>query len=257
MVTIHSTALVHESAELGVDVTVGPFAIIHSGTQVGDGVVLAAHTHVHPGTTIGPRTRVHSGAVLGDEPQDLSFDRNLSTQTVIGADCTLRENVTIHRATQVERATTVGDHCLLMVGAHVAHDCQVHDHVILCNNALLGGHVEVRKQAFLSGNSVVHQFVRVGEGVMLSGISGIGMDAPPYTMIAERSSIVGLNVVGLRRAGIASAARLAIKKLYKTLLASVDPTERAAALAEAPNLPEIGVIRDFYAAPSTRGFCTP
>lgn len=255
MVDVHSTALIHENAEIGVGVSVGPFAVVHEGAKVGDHVVLDAHTHVLPGTSIGARTRVHTGAVLGGEPQDLSFDAQLRTRTIIGADCTLRENVTIHRATQVDHATSVGDNCLLMAGAHVAHDCLVHDHVILCNNSLLGGHVEVRQGAFLSGNSAVHQFVRVGEGVMLSGISGIGKDAPPYTMIAERSAIVGLNIVGLRRAGVDGPTRLAIKKLYKIVLHETDASERERALAEAPDFPEIQIIRDFYAAPSKRGFC--
>jgi UDP-N-acetylglucosamine acyltransferase len=255
MVTVHPTALVHDSAELGDDVSIGPYAIVHESTQIGDGVRLDGHTHVLPGSTIGEGTRLFAGAVVGNDPQDLLFDTGKSTRTIIGANCTLRENVTVHRATATDEATTVGDSCLLMVGAHVAHDCRVAERVILCNNCLLGGHVEVHRGAFLSGNTVVHQFVRVGEGVMLSGISGIGMDAPPYTMIAERSSIVGLNLVGMRRAGIDGTARVAIKKLYKVLLRAVDPAEREAALQDAPELAEIEVIRSFYAGVSKRGVC--
>lgn len=256
MVDIHPQALVHETARLGAGVTIGPFAVVHEGVQLLDGVHIHGHAHVLSGTTVGERTEVYQGAVLGGDPQDLGFDPATQTNTVIGADCSIRENVTIHRATNPDAPTRVGNNCLLMVGSHVAHDCRLRDRVILCNNALLGGHVEVRDHAFLSGNTVVHQFVRVGEGVMLSGISGIGKDAPPYTLIAERSEIHGLNTVGMRRAGIDGRARLAIKKLYKNLLAATSEKERNAALLGADDLPEINVIRRFFSGESRRGFCT-
>lgn len=221
MSNIHTTALVHAGAELGAQVSIGPYAVIEDKVQIGAGTVIGPHVNIHRYTTIGPHCRIHAHAVLGDWPQDIAFDPQTESYLRIGAHCLIREGVTIHRGTQPGTATVVGQHCYLMVNSHLAHNVKLGDYVILVNGALLAGYAEVGDRAFISGNCLVHQFCRIGQMAMLTGGSVYNKDVPPFCKTDEQANtVVGLNVVGLRRAGVSLAERQAIKKAFHLLYRS-------------------------------------
>jgi UDP-N-acetylglucosamine acyltransferase len=226
--TIHATALVDQSARLGEGVVVGPYAVIEKDTDIGAGTVIGPHVVVYAHTRIGKACRVHAGAVIGDAPQDLAYE-GAETFLEIGDSCTIREGVTLHRGTKPGTCTRVGNHCFLMANSHVAHNVTLGDGVILANGVLLGGYVEVGDRAFISGNAVVHQFCRVGRVAMISGCAGLSKDLPPFCVMhgAAINRISGLNVVGMRRAGLSSDDRLAVKRAFAMLFRSGLNTRQA------------------------------
>lgn len=254
--SIHRDARVEDGAEVAADAEVGPFTVIASGARVGAGCVLGPHVVIHSSVRLGPGCRVHAGAVLGDLPQDLSFGGGESG-VEIGASCVIREGVTIHRGTKPDTSTVVGEGCFLMANSHLAHNVRLGRRVILANGVLMAGYVEVGDGAFLSGNAVVHQFTRIGRLAMLSGLAGIGKDVPPFC-IAEscaRNAIAGLNVVGMRRAGMNPEQRRAVaaafRILYRSGLSVRQALERLR--AEFPDGPAREMAE--FAAASKRGIC--
>lgn len=205
-----------------------PTAIVEEGATLGAGCIVHAHAHITRHCVLGEAVVVHPCAVIGGDPQDLSFDPATPSRVTIGARTILREYVTVNRATKPGGATTVGSDCFLMAASHVAHDGAVGDRVILANSVLLAGHVAVGERAFLGGAAAIHQFCRIGEGAMLSGMTRITRDVAPFVMAAERDEIVGLNVVGLRRRGLTAAALAELKSAYRAVFA---PTGNLRALA--------------------------
>ncbi|MGU3494058.1 acyl-ACP--UDP-N-acetylglucosamine O-acyltransferase [Xanthobacteraceae bacterium A53D] len=219
MALIDSTARVADGARLADDVEVGPFCIVGPDVTLEAGVKLQSHVNVQGVTTIGARTQVFPFASLGTPPQSTHY-KGEKTALVVGEDCSIREHVTMNTGTAGGRGTTVvGNNCMLMVGAHVGHDCRVGNNVIFANNATLGGHVDVGDHVFLGGLSAVHQFVRIGAQVMVGGLSGIREDVIPYGYaIGQNANLVGLNVVGMKRRGFTKsdlhAARAAYRELF-------------------------------------------
>ena len=255
--SIHPTAVVDPGAVLGAGVTVGPFAYVDRDTRIGDGCVIGPHSVILKFTSLGSHCRVHSCAVLGDLPQDLAF-KDEASYVNSGANCVFREGVTIHRGTKPGTATVVGDQCFLMANSHLAHNVRLGNGVIIANGALLAGYVEVGDRAFISGNAVIHQFVRIGRLAMLSGCSGIGKDVPPFctTVGVCRNRIAGLNVVGLRRAGISPEARQALRAAIKVLYRSgLNVSQALDRLAKEFPQPAVQEICAFIQA-SKRGICT-
>lgn len=253
---IHPSAIVEPGAQLGADVSVGPFAWIASGAQIADGCVIGPHAVIHRFTSLGAGCRVHAGAVLGDLPQDVAF-KDAETFVKIGRDCILREGVTVHRGTKPGTATTVGDRCFLMANSHLGHNVQMGDDVILANGVLLAGYVEVGARAFISGNAAVHQFTRIGRLTMVSGCSAISKDVPPFCTSrgASLNRIVGLNVVGMRRAGMTAQDRTTVRAAFKILYRSGRNVKQA--LEELRRQFPEGPARDFweFVAASKRGIC--
>ena len=216
-VTIHPLAVVSPQAVLGQGISVGPFAVIEPDVIIGDHCKLAAGVVIKSGTEMGEHNTVYEGAVLGGYPQHVRMPESLGRVT-IGSHNTFRENTTIHRALQDGNVTRVGDHNLLMVGAHVAHDCTVGNYVIMANNAMLGGFVTVADRAFLSGAVAVHQFCRIGRLAMIGGCARVVQDIAPYVMVDGQSGlIVGLNLVGLRRNGYGPTDVAQLKAAYRTI----------------------------------------
>ena len=196
---IHPTALIQEGARLGVD------CVIH------------AHALISRYCELGNRVTVHPYAVVGGDPQDLSFDAATPSAVRIGAGTVIREHVTISRATKAGAATEIGADCFLMAACHVAHDCRIGDRVVIANAVLLAGHVHIGDRAFLGGGAVIHQFCRIGEGVMIGGGARISRDIAPFTLATERNALIGLNVVGLRRRGLKREVLDELKRAYRTL----------------------------------------
>lgn len=218
--SVHPAAIVSPEAHLGNGVVVGPFAVVEARTAIGDGCEIRAHAVVKSGTTLGPGNRVHEGAVLGGEPQDLSFG-GAETALVLGERNVIREGVTLHRSTKKGGATLVGSGCFLMAYVHVAHDCRVSDRAILANNVMLAGHVEIGERAFLGGGSGVHQFCRIGRLAMIGGNAKVVQDCLPFVISdGHPARARGLNVVGLRRAGVGAESLRALKEAYRLLLRS-------------------------------------
>lgn len=217
---IHPLAVVSPQACLAGDVTIGPFCIIEADVVIAEGCRLAGRVVVKDGTRLGANNQVHEGAVLGGFPQHLKAQEQLG-QVVIGAGNTIRENATIHRAMRPDAATTVGNNNLLMVNAHVAHDCRVGNNVVIANNTMLAGHVTVDDRAFLSGAVGVHQFCRIGRLAMVGGHARVVQDVPPYVTVDGNSGhIVGLNLIGLRRNGFSQQDVLELKQAYRLIYRS-------------------------------------
>ena len=180
--------------------------------------MLAEHVVVREGASIGAGCKLDSYAVVGGQPQ-MHGDRVWTGPVRVGERTTLREGVTISRPTRPDGATTVGDGCMLMANSHVGHDCAVADGVTLANNVMLAGHVVVGEGTFLGGGVGVHQFVRIGGRAMVGGNASISYDVPPYAMAAERNELRGLNLVGIRRLKLASAAVSDLKRSYHAVYA--------------------------------------
>lgn len=215
---IDASARIEAGATIGKDVSIGPFCIVGPHVSIGDGCRLVGHVHVTGHTAIGPRTVIHPFASLGSPPQSVKY-RGGPTRLVVGADCDIREYVSVSTGTEDDRAVTqVGNRCFLMGGSHVAHDCLIGDNVVLANNVLLAGHVTVGDNVVFGGGAMARQFVRVGEGAMIVGLSGLRADVIPWGLAQGHfSNLVGLNVVGMRRSGFAKADILAVRRAYQEL----------------------------------------
>lgn len=214
---IHPLALVSPDAAVEHDVEIGPFAVVEPGVTIGAGCQIAPHAVIKQGTHLGRNNLVAEGAVLGGLPQHTSPPENPGN-LVLGQHNVIREMVTIHRSLDGASETRIGNHNLLMVGCHVAHDCRIADSVILTNHVLLAGHVEIDEQAYLAGAVAVHQFCRIGRNAMIGGLARILKDVPPFvTVDGATGLVVGLNLVGLRRNGFSPAEIRALKEAYRVI----------------------------------------
>ncbi len=251
---IHPSAVVDPGAELHPSVRVDAHAVIDADVVIGADCHIGSNVRIHSGSRIGRRNRFDHGAVIGCEPQDLGYREELGRPLVIGDDNHFREGVNISRGIKSEQGTRIGNHNYLMAMSHVAHDCLVGDHNIFANSATLGGHCVVEHHVFLSGLTAVHQFARVGAYALLSGLSGASRDVPPYVIAdGHRAEVVGLNLVGLRRAGFDAGARRALKRALRLLYRSGLRQQQALEALErdAPS-PEVRHLIDFVRA-SERG----
>lgn len=260
MAEIHGTAVVDAAAKLGAGVRIGPYSVIGPEVELGDHVVLHSHVVVTGRTRVGARTQIFPFASIGHRPQDLKYQGEPS-DLVIGEDNVIREHVTINPGTRGGGMTTrVGTHCLFMMGAHVAHDCQIGDRVIMANNATLGGHVVVETDAIIGGLSAVHQFVRIGRNAMVGGMSGVEHDVIPYGVVAgDRARLQGLNVVGLKRHGYDRKDIRALTKAYHIIFGTEDTlaVRVGRAAAELGESAAVGDIVDFIRRESARPLCQP
>jgi UDP-N-acetylglucosamine acyltransferase len=259
MARIHPLSVIHPGATLGKDVSVGPFCTVGEHVVLGDGVTLISHVALDGRTTIGEGTQIFPFASIGHVPQDLKFKGELSTLE-IGAFNIIREHVTMNPGTEGGgMLTRVGDRCLFMMGAHVAHDCLLGNHVIMANNATLAGHVEVGDYAFIGGLSAVHQFVRIGRHAMIGGMSGVEADVIPFGLVmGERAGLAGLNLVGLKRRNFDRDTIHGMRSAYRDIFEDNAGTlqERAEkALSAYQNQPDIRELIEFILSDSKRSIC--
>lgn len=251
---IHPTAIVSPQALLGRGVTVGPHSVIESDVVIGDGCRLASRTVIKSGTKLGVNNVISEGVVLGGEPQVLPPAEKLG-RLIIGAENRIRENVTIHRAMDPAGATTMGDQNIVMVNSHIAHDCHIGNNVILVNNTMMAGHVTVQDRAYVAGGAGVQQFCRVGRLATVGGQARLTKDLPPFvTMDGVTCTVVGLNLVGLRRAGYDRHDIRQLKEAYRLIYRSGLTWKEL--LEQLPTAFSEGPATEFYEFFSTgeRGF---
>src|ERR1700722_7874814 len=260
MPDIHPTAIVAPGARLADDVVIGPYCVVGEHVVLALGVSLKSHVVIEGRTTIRERTRIFPFASIGHEPQDLKYDGEPSSLE-IGSDNTIREHVTINPGTAGGgMVTRVGNNCLLMVGSHVAHDCQIGNYVIMANNATLAGHVVIEDHALLGGLSAVHQFVRIGRHAMIGGMSGVERDVIPYGQVmGDRARLTGLNIIGMQRRGFTRDDIQGLRNAYSCLFGDEGTlSERVDEVAK--RFGGIGPVDDliaFIRADSTRAICQP
>ena len=244
--SIHSTAIIDPESELGTNVTVGAYSIIEAGVSVGDGCSIASHAILKKSTFLCKGVRVGHFSVVGGDPQHLSFDPAISSDTVIGDGTRLGEGVTVHRSMYENGRTVIGRDCFLMGYSHAAHDCQLGDRTILANGALLGGHVSLGSDVFVGGGAGLHQFTRVGEGAMIGGLAEISADVPPQVTVSGRNRACGLNLVGLKRREATQEERNELKEYYREILMKPgNPTLCAKKIIDGASPPKTGLARAF------------
>jgi UDP-N-acetylglucosamine acyltransferase len=252
-VPIHPTAVVDPRAEVDPTAEIGPYVVVDGPVRVGPRTRVMAHAVLlGPRTVIGADNVIHPGAVLGDEPQDLAFG-DAPTGLRIGDGNVLRENAEVHRATQPDTWTVVGDRNYLMSHAHIAHNCRVGNDTIVCSGALVAGHVVLEDRAFVSGNCVIHQHVRIGRLAILRGLSRTSRDVPPFAIMDGTHTVRGVNRTGLRRAGFDAARVRAIANAFRILFRARTNLSAAIARVEAEGAsPDVEELLAFIRA-SRRG----
>ena len=260
MSEIHPTAIIADGAKIGENVSIGPYSKVGSDVELDDGVELISHVVVTGHTSIGANTRIFPFASIGHQPQDLKYQGEASSLT-IGCNNVIREYVTMNPGTEGGgMATRIGNNCLFMVAAHVAHDCQIADNVILVNNATLAGHVSIEDWAIIGGLSAVHQFVRIGKHSMIGGKTGVAEDVIPYgSVIGNRARLSGLNIVGLKRRHFSREDIQNLRKAYRLIFAEEGTfAERILDVAELfPDNEPVQDIINFINADSSRAICQP
>ena len=217
--SIHPTAIIGENARIGSGTEIGPYAVVEDDAVVGEDCYLGAHTIVRGCAELEDVVRVDSFAVIGGDPQSLTFDPSTNSGIRVERNVTIREGCTLHRASAEGGETVIGRGSFLMAQAHVAHDCVLGEEVVLCNNAMLGGHVRIADRAFIGGGVGIHQFCRVGAHAMIGGNASVSLDVPPYVTVAGRNRAHGLNLIGLRRAGFTQNEIADLKRCYRAVLA--------------------------------------
>jgi UDP-N-acetylglucosamine acyltransferase len=228
---VHPTAVVSPQAELAEGVEVGPYAVLEGPVRVGPDCTIRPGAVLCGPLTLGRGNVVCSGAVLGESPQHLKYN-NEPTAVEIGDFNIFREHVTVHRGTTQSWVTRIGSHNFFMAGSHVAHDCRIGDRCILANGALVGGHCVLEDNVYLSGNSAVHQFCRVGRLALLSGCSATSKDIPPFIVQQDVNVVVGINLIGMRRAGLDAAQINAVRQAFRVLFRDGLPLSAAVAQLE-------------------------
>lgn len=256
---VHPAAVVEEGAVIGANVRVGPFSVIGPDVRLAEGVEVKSHVVITGQTSIGADSVIFPFAVIGEIPQDLKFNGE-KTRLEIGARCRIREHVTINTGTEGGGGLTrLGDDCLLMAGAHVAHDALIADRVILVNNAAIAGHVVIEDDVIVGGLCGVHQFVRIGRGAIIGAVSMVTNDVIPYGLVqGPRGRLDGLNLVGLKRRGVARSDITALRAAFQMLAQGEGAfLDRARRLGEETESDHVKQIVEFVLGDSDRSFLTP
>lgn len=257
MTTIHQTALINRQAEIDSDVEIGPYSVIGAGVRIGKETRVASHVVIEGRTSLGQGNAVYQFATIGSRPQDLKY-RGEASELIIGNHNTIREYVSLNPGTAGGgMVTRIGDHNLLMMHCHIAHDCLLGSHNIIANGATLGGHVVVEDYVIVGGLVGIHQFARIGSGAILGAGSMVSKDVPPFcNATGDRARLRGLNLEGLKRRGFTANTIDALKKAYRIIfqskLKTTDALEKVR--REVSPTAEIDILLAFIAQ-SQRGIC--
>jgi UDP-N-acetylglucosamine acyltransferase len=242
--SVHPTTVIDPKAEIGVDVTIGPYCVIGPEVVLGDGCWLQNHVTVCGSTRIGARNRFHAYCSIGQQTQDLKYAGE-PTYLEIGDENVFREFVTVNRATSKGDTTRIGHQGNFLAYSHIAHDCDVGNHVIFSNNGTLGGHVVVQEYAVLGGLTAVHQFCRIGKHSITGGCTKIVQDVPPYMIVdGNPAEVRGVNLVGLERRGFSPDAVRALKEAYRILYRAKLNTKQALEELAKNGLAETSEVHD-------------
>jgi UDP-N-acetylglucosamine acyltransferase len=258
--SIHPTSIIEQGAKIGDRVSVGPFCHVGSEAVIGDDVELISHVVIIGPTTLGSGSKVYPNAILGGDPQNTKHKGGYTT-LIIGKNCVIREGVTMHRGTDGSRGvTTVGDNCMFLAYAHVAHDCIIGDNVTFSNNVMIGGHVTIGNNVIIGGGAAIHQFTRVGHHAFIGGLAALAHDLIPYGMaIGNHAYLGGLNIVGMKRSGMARPEihnlRHAVRMLFdRTKPIKIRAEDVRMAFAESAAVAD---LIEFITTDTKRAYCTP
>jgi len=255
---IHPTAIISSSAEVSKDVYVGPYCIIDSNVIIGSGNKLISHVHITGNTSISKNNQFFPFCSIGTIPQDKKYSGE-NSKLIIGDNNIFREHVTVNPGTKSGgMITKIENNCLIMVGTHIAHDCQISSNVIMANNVTLAGHVIINENAIIGGLSGVHQFVKIGKYAMIGGMSGVGENIIPYGLYTGvRDSLRGLNLIGLKRKNIENKVINKIQKIFYKIFDKSDPIEKNILKIndEEKSIKEVNEIIEFIASNLKRGIC--
>lgn len=260
MAEVHATAIIDPKAQLGANVKVGPYCVVGSKVTLGDDCELLSHVVIDGNTSIGPRAKIFPFASLGQQPQDMKFHGE-DSRLEIGADAMIREYVTMNTGTEGGgMLTKVGDKCVALSSVHIGHDCILGDGVIISSATLLAGHCHVDDHVIFGGGAAVHQFARIGRNAFIGGASAVEGDIIPFGLVVgNRASLMGLNLIGLKRHGFSRERIFALRDAYTQIFKAEGALrDRVAAVGEKfADQPDVMEIVKFIQAASDRPLCLP
>ena len=256
---IHKTAIVDPKSKIDSNVKIGAYSVIGSNVQIGENTTIHSHVSISGNTIIGKNNKIYPFASIGNDPQDLKYNFE-DTKLIIGNNNKIREYVSINTGTKGGGGVTVlGNNCMLMVSSHIAHDCILGDNIVLANNVAVAGHVLIGDEVSIGGNSAVQQFTRIGKMAMIGGMTGVEKDIIPYSLsTGNRSNLIGLNLIGLRRKNISNKDILSLTDAYKEIFKTGVLTDNLKKLTDShkENLLVKDIV-EFINKNKKRPICTP
>ena len=256
---IHKTAVVDKKAEISGKAIIGPYSIVGPNVKIGEGVEIQSHVNITGNTIIGNNTKIFPFASVGTNPQDLKY-KGEKTKLEIGSNNIIREHVTINTGTDGGGGITkIGNNNLIMIGAHIAHDCKVGNNVVIANSAAIAGHAQISDEVIIGGNCGIQQFTRIGKLAMIGGMSGVSRDVIPYGLsFGNRNYLEGINLIGLRRKKVSNKEILALSEAYKEIFKTDSLHENLTKLSKTfKNNSYVREVVDFINHDKKRPICTP
>jgi len=256
---IHKTAIIDSKAKISTNVEIGPYATIGPNVEIGENTLIQSHVNITGNTTIGKGNKLYSFASIGSDPQDLKY-KGEETTLLIGDNNTIREHVTINTGTvQGGGLTKIGNNNLIMIGAHIAHDCIIGNNIVMANNTAIAGHAEIEDFVIIGAKCGVQQFTRIGKRAMIGGMTGVLRDVIPYGLsTGNRNYLNGINVVGLRRDKVSNKDILGLTDAYKEIFKTEVLSENLKNLnGKYIDNPLVKDVLDFINKDKKRPICTP
>ena len=256
---IHKTAIIDPNAKISSTVEIGPYSVIGPNVIINDNAIIQSHVNITGHTTIGKNNKIYSFASIGSDPQDMKYSGE-QTKLLIGDNNTIREYVTINTGTvQGGGITKVGNNNLIMINAHIAHDCIIGKNIVIANSAAIAGHAEIGDNVIIGGNCGIQQFVRIGRMAMIGGMTGVSRDVIPYGLsTGNRNYLNGINVVGLRRSKISNKEIIGLTDAYKEIFRTKSLNENLSKLnGEFKENNLVKEVVEFINKDKKRPICTP
>ena len=256
---IHKTAIVDKKAKISAKAIIGPYSIVGPNVEIGEGAEIQSHVNISGNTIIGNNTKIFPFASVGTNPQDLKY-KGEETKLEIGSNNIIREHVTINTGTDGGGGITkIGNNNLIMIGAHIAHDCMVGNNVVIANSAAIAGHAQISDEVIIGGNCGIQQFTRIGRMAMIGGMSGVSRDVIPYGLsFGNRNYLEGINLVGLRRKKVSNKEILALSEAYKEIFKTKSLHENLAKLRDDLKVNTyVREVVNFINHDKKRPICTP
>jgi len=256
---IHKTAIINSNAKISSKVEIGPYTVIGPNVEIDEDVIIQSHVCITGHTIIGKNNKIYSFASIGSDPQDMKY-KGEKTELIIGENNTIREYSTINTGTtQGGGITKVGDNNLIMISAHIAHDCIIGNNIVIANSAAIAGHAEIGDYVVIGGNCGVQQFTRIGKMAMIGGMTGVSRDVIPYGLsTGNRNFLNGINVVGLRRSKIPNKDIISLTDAYNDIFKTSNLTENLSRLnGQFKENSLVNEVLEFINKDKKRAICTP